>query len=58
MPTAGQWRWPALTMFTVGFGANQFVPLLAVYRKGLSPQDARPVSSTSIPGSLKTGTTY
>lgn len=33
------WRWPALVMFTVGYGANQFVPLLAVYRRTLALSD-------------------
>lgn len=37
---ARQWRWPALVMFTVGYGANQFVPLLAVYRRDLGLSDA------------------
>jgi len=41
MPSAGQWRWPALTMFTVGYGANQFVPLLAVYRRTLALTDTQ-----------------
>lgn len=41
MPHAGQWRWPALTMFTVGYGANQFVPLLAVYRHTLGLTDTQ-----------------
>ncbi len=41
MPSAGQWRWPALTMFTVGYGANQFVPLLAVYRDTLALTDTQ-----------------
>ncbi len=41
MPDAGQWRWPALTMFTVGYGANQFVPLLAVYRHTLGLSDTQ-----------------
>ncbi len=41
MPSAGQWRWPALTMFTVGYGANQFVPLLAVYRHTLGLTDTQ-----------------
>jgi len=36
----GQWRWPALGMFTVGYGANQFVPLLAVYHSSLHLSDA------------------
>ncbi len=34
-----QWRWPALVMFAVGYGANQFVPLLAVYRRTLALSD-------------------
>ncbi len=33
------WRWPALAMFAVGYGANQFVPLLAVYRRTLGLSD-------------------
>lgn len=37
---SGQWRWPALSMFAVGYGANQFVPLLAVYRRDLGLSDA------------------
>ncbi len=37
----GAWRWPALAMFAVGYGANQFVPLLAVYRHTLSLSDAQ-----------------
>lgn len=41
MPSAGHWRWPALTMFTVGYGANQFVPLLAVYRRTLGLTDTQ-----------------
>ncbi len=41
MPSAGQWRWPALTMFTAGYGANQFVPLLAVYRRTLGLTDTQ-----------------
>ncbi len=41
MPSAGQWRWPALTMFTVGYGANQFVPLLALYRSTLALTDTQ-----------------
>ncbi|MDP9430786.1 MAG: MFS transporter [Actinomycetota bacterium] len=36
----GQWRWPALAMFAVGYGANHFVPLLAVYRQTLALSDA------------------
>jgi len=39
-PDDGQWRWPALGMFAVGYGANQFVPLLAVYRSSLHLSDA------------------
>ncbi|GAC1375654.1 MAG: MFS transporter [Pseudarthrobacter sp.] len=41
----GQWRWPALAMFAAGYGANQFVPLLALYRRtlGLSDADATAV---------------
>ena len=39
-PDAGQWRWAALAMFAVGYGANQFVPLLAVYRRTLHLSDA------------------
>ena len=37
----GAWRWPALVMFAVGYGANQFVPLLAVYRRTLGLSDAQ-----------------
>ncbi len=40
MAGRGQWRWPALAMFTVGYGANQFVPLLAVYRDSLRLSDS------------------
>ncbi|MDQ1663392.1 MAG: hypothetical protein QOJ68_3372, partial [Blastococcus sp.] len=36
----GQWRWPVLAMFAVGYGANQFVPLLTVYRQTLALSDA------------------
>jgi hypothetical protein len=36
----GQWRWPVLAMFAVGYGANQFVPLLTVYRQALGLSDA------------------
>ncbi|MCY0905950.1 MFS transporter [Arthrobacter sp. H14-L1] len=36
----GQWRWPALAMFSAGYGANQFVPLLALYRHTLGLSDA------------------
>jgi MFS family permease len=36
----GQWRWPVLAMFAVGYGANQFVPLLTVYRSTLALSDA------------------
>jgi MFS family permease len=41
------WRWPALAMLAVGYGANQFVPLLAVYRRDLALSDA---SATAIFG--------
>jgi MFS family permease len=34
------WQWPALAMFTVGYGANHFVPLLEVYRETLGLSDA------------------
>ena len=34
------WCWPALAMFAVGYGANQFVPLLMVYRRTLGLSDA------------------
>ncbi len=34
------WR-PALAMFAVGYGANQFVPLLSVYRRSLHLSDAQ-----------------
>ena len=34
------WRRPALGMFAAGYGANQFVPLLAVYRSDLHLSDA------------------
>lgn len=37
---AGAWRWPALAMFAVGYGANQFVPLLVAYRTTLGLSDA------------------
>lgn len=36
---AGAWRWPALAMFAVGYGANQFVPLLVAYRTTLGLSD-------------------
>jgi MFS family permease len=39
MASDKQWRWPALTMFTVGYGANQFVPLLPLYRDTLRLSD-------------------
>jgi MFS family permease len=39
-PAAGQWRWPALAMFGVGYGANHFVPLLPVYHRTLALSDA------------------
>lgn len=35
------WWWPALVMFTVRYGANQFVPLLAVHRATLGLSDAQ-----------------
>ncbi len=35
------WYRPALVMFAVGYGANQFVPLLAVYRSTLALSDAQ-----------------
>ena len=35
------WRWPALAMFAVAYGANQFVPLLAVYRRTLGLSDSQ-----------------
>jgi len=35
------WYRPALVMFAVGYGANQFVPLLAVYRSRLALSDAQ-----------------
>lgn len=38
---ATAWKWPALVMFAVGYGANQFVPLLAVYRTTLALSDAQ-----------------
>lgn len=38
---AGAWRWPALVMFAAGYGANQFVPLLVVYRHTLALSDAQ-----------------
>ena len=37
----GAWWRPALAMFAVGYGANQFVPLLAVYRRTLGLSDAQ-----------------
>lgn len=36
---ARAWLRPALAMFAVGYGANQFVPLLAVYRNSLGLSD-------------------
>ncbi|MFI7481455.1 MFS transporter [Kocuria sp. M1R5S2] len=36
----GSWWWPALAMFAVGYGANQFVPLLVAYRSTLGLADA------------------
>lgn len=38
---AGLWWRPALAMFAVGYGANQFVPLLSVYRRTLRLSDAQ-----------------
>lgn len=38
---ATAWRRPALAMFAVGYGANQFVPLLEVYRHTLDLSDAQ-----------------
>lgn len=35
------WQRPALVMFAVGYGANQFVPLLATYRSSLALSDAQ-----------------
>jgi MFS family permease len=40
-PTLAAWYRPALVMFAVGYGANQFVPLLAVYRTTLGLSDAQ-----------------
>ena len=37
---ATAWWRPALAMFAVGYGANQFVPLLAAYRTELGLSDA------------------
>lgn len=37
----GAWRWPALAMFAVAYGANHFVPLLAVYREARTLSDAQ-----------------
>lgn len=39
--TGVSWWRPALVMFTVGYGANQFVPLLPVYRRALGLSDAQ-----------------
>jgi len=39
--TVAAWYRPALVMFAVGYGANQFVPLLAVYRSRLALSDAQ-----------------
>ena len=36
---AGAWRWLVLAMFAIGYGANQFVPLLPVYRHTLALSD-------------------
>jgi len=35
-----QWQWPAFAMFAAAYEANQFVPLLAVYRRVLGLSDA------------------
>ena len=57
----GAWRWPALVMFAVGYGANQFVPLLAVYRRTLALSDAQATAIFGVyalglvPGLLLTG---
>ena len=57
------WWWPALVMFTVGYGANQFVPLLAVYRRTLGLSDAQATAIFGvyavglIPGLLLAGPT-
>ncbi|WP_216870302.1 MFS transporter [Modestobacter excelsi] len=40
-PGTGPWRWSALAMFAVGYGANHFVPLLTVYRRTLALSDAQ-----------------
>ena len=47
------WYRPALVMFAVGYGANQFVPLLAVYRSSLALSDAQ---ATAIFGVYALGT--
>ena len=39
-PSSTDWRRPAFAMFAAGYGANQFVPLLAVYRHELGLSDA------------------
>jgi len=39
--TVAAWFRPALVMFAVGYGVNQFVPLLAVYRTTLALSDAQ-----------------
>jgi len=43
------WRRPALAMFAAGYGANQFVPLLAVYRSDLHLSDAAATATASSP---------
>ena len=55
------WQRPALVMFAVGYGANQFVPLLAVYRTTLALSDSQATAIFGvyalglIPGLLLTG---
>ncbi len=55
------WLRPALVMFAVGYGANQFVPLLSVYRTTLDLSDAQATAIFGvyafglIPGLLLTG---
>lgn len=50
--TRAAWRFPALVMFSVGYGANQFVPLLVYYRHALGLTDA---SATAIFGVYAVG---
>ena len=58
---AAAWQRPALVMFAVGYGANQFVPLLAVYRTTLALSDSQATAIFGvyalglIPGLLLTG---